>query len=85
VFNRVGDPAGGRDVGNQGLGSRVLYVTAKEVVFQPGLAGVRAAVDGKTAAMIQDIVNGLKPEIRQISGFDAVDVHAHSFLNYDFF
>ena len=40
----------------------------EEVVLEPGLAGIRPAVDHEAPAMIEDIVHGLEPKVGKVSG-----------------
>ncbi len=76
VLDRVGDAATRRDVGDDRLGPGVFHVAGEEVVLEPGLAGIGAAVDHEAPAMIEDVVHGLKPEVGQVSGGYLVYFHA---------
>jgi hypothetical protein len=42
------------------------------------LSGIGAAIDGESFAVIQDVIDSLKPQVRQIPGFYLVDFHFYS-------
>jgi hypothetical protein len=44
--------------------ARVFDVAGKKIIFESCLPRITSAVDGKLSAMIQNIMNRLKPKIR---------------------
>jgi hypothetical protein len=54
------------------------HMAREKVILEPGLARIGSPVDGKPPTVVQNIVYGLKPQIRQIPRVNTMNFHSLS-------